>query len=136
MKLLLIILGFCIFLPEPDGKHEEGTKAVLYVFEGSDWCTNCARLEKNVLADASFLDQINLLDIRIERIDFPQRKNLPEEIREHNIQVAEKYAFDGIYPGLVIARTDSDRYLRIRYINETVDEMLVLIRENLSLLYE
>ena len=120
----------------PDGSRDEKPSAVLYVFEGSDWCTNCARLEKKILIDSSFMNQINRLNIRIERIDFPQRKKIPAETRGYYDQVAEKFSFDGVFPSLFITRTDNGRYRRIFFKNESADEMLLIIKGNLAALYE
>lgn len=118
------------------GLSDEKPGAVLYVFEGSDWCTNCARFEKRILVDQSFQSRIGLLNIKLERIDFPQRKKLPVESRKQNDRVAEKFGFDGVFPSLIIVRPDNEMYRRIYYKNENVDEILRLIMENLALLYE
>jgi len=136
MKLIITTLLFGLsglgLIANSDGH----ISVILYVFEGSDWCTNCARLEKKILNDSAFQQQINLLDIKLERIDFPQRKKLPSDVKEHNDRIAEKFEFDGVFPTLIIARQDTTQYRRIYYQNENVEEMLSMIKDNLQKLYE
>lgn len=136
MKSLLFCIFWSLYVLFPDGIPEKNPRAVLYVIEGSDWCTSCARLEKKVLIDPSFMNQIEQLNIRIERIDFPQRLKIPEETREYFDQVAQKFSFDGVFPSLFLTRPDNGRYRRIYFKNENADEMLLIISENLHALYE
>jgi hypothetical protein len=136
MKSILIYTIWSLIMLFPDGSRDEKPSAVLYVFEGSDWCTSCARLEKRILVDPSFMNQIDQLNIRIERIDFPQRKKIPAETKQYYDQVAEKFSFDGVFPSLFIIRPDNDKYRRIYFKNESADEMLLMIRDNLAVLYE
>jgi hypothetical protein len=110
--------------------------AILYIFEGSDWCSNCARLEKKILTNEDFLREVHLLNIKLERIDFPQRTRLSPEIKKYNESIAERFGFNGMFPTLIIARMDTEQYLPIEYHNESVHEMLLLIRKNLEQLYE
>jgi len=136
MKLLIAVLVCSFFCSNLNMKPDLPPAAVLYVFEGSDWCNNCARLEKKILTDSIFQKQISTLEIELERIDFPQRKKLPSELMEYNQKIAEKFGFDGVFPTLIIARTDTEHYLRIYYQNESVEDMLIMITNNLDILYE
>lgn len=136
MRSVIILFILCCFGMGFKANSGIQSRVVLYVFEGSDWCTNCARLEKKILADTGFQREISLLNIKMERIDFPQRIKLSSEIKEYNDRVAEKFGFDGTFPTLIIVRTDTDQYRRIDYQNESADEMLLKIRNNLKLLYE
>ena len=99
----------------------------LIVFEGSDWCARCRSLEQTVLSDTSFLHQLDRNYIRIEKIDFPQRKKIAAEAKLYNQTVAEKYAFDGSFPTLILTRTDTFIYRRIKYSDETTAEILAQI---------
>jgi hypothetical protein len=136
MKLFLFFLFLSFFGLEPEGNPRMESRAILYIFEGSDWCSNCARLEKKILTDEGFLHEVHMLNIKLERIDFPQRTRLSPEIKKYNESIAEKFGFDGIFPTLIIARMDTDQYLPIEYHNESVDEILLLIRQKLEQLYE
>jgi len=136
MKPWAIVFILSIFTPRLNGTPVFPHESVLYIFEGSDWCTHCAKLEKNILNNEAFQKEIGLLNVKLERIDFPQRTKLPPEVRKYNDEIAEKFGFDGTFPTLILARLDSDRTRRIYYHNENVEEMLQMIRNNLQLLYE
>lgn len=99
----------------------------LIVFEGSDWCSRCLRLEKEILNDSLFLNQMQSGSIKIERIDFPQRKKLSDTTRLFNTTIAEKYAFDGSFPTIILARTDSFSYRKINYTNQSITQFLAEI---------
>jgi thiol-disulfide isomerase/thioredoxin len=100
----------------------------LLIFEGSDWCANCRRLEKNILSDSLFLKQLAALSVEIEKVDFPQRKKLSPAIRRYNDSLAGKYAFDGSFPTLILTRTDVFRFQKIAYNNQTAEEMVHLLK--------
>ncbi len=51
-----------------------GNSAILYIFTGSDWCVNCKRMERNILQDTLFIMTMNNHHIRVEFLDFPQKK--------------------------------------------------------------
>jgi hypothetical protein len=136
MKVGIFVFLLSFFTPGLQATAVIPEEAVLYIFEGSDWCTHCARLEKNILTDEVFLKEIGALNIKLERIDFPQRTQLPPEIRKYNDEIAEKYGFDGTFPTLILVRMDSEKARKIIYHNESVETMLQLIRNNLQLLYE
>jgi thiol-disulfide isomerase/thioredoxin len=136
MRSVVIFFILYIFGPEIQGNPGIPSQVVLYIFEGSDWCTNCARLERKILADTVFQREISLLKVKVERIDFPQRTKLPSDLKEYNDRIAEKFGFDGTFPTLIIFRTETDRSRRIFYHNESVEEMIQMIRNNLKLLYE
>ena len=106
----------------------------LIVFEGSDWCARCRRLEQAVLSDTIFLQQLERNSIGIEKIDFPQREKISAEAKLYNQTVAEKYAFDGSFPTLILTRTDTFIYRKIHYSYESTDKMLALINSAKSAL--
>lgn len=106
----------------------------LIVFEGSDWCAHCYRLEKEILNDSLFMTQIQTHSVVIERIDFPQRKKLSDKTRLYNNSIAEKYAFDGNFPTIILARTDSFSYRKINYTNQPIAKFLAEINSAKSVL--
>ena len=46
----------------------------LLVFEGSDWCANCRRLNKKVLSTSEIQNFLDKKSIALQKVDFPQRK--------------------------------------------------------------
>ncbi|MFD2726738.1 thioredoxin family protein [Hyunsoonleella rubra] len=87
----------------------------LFVFEGSDWCVNCRRLEKNVLSDTTFISFLNEKQITLTRVDFPQRTKQNSQVKKNNELLAERYNFDGIFPTLILSRNDTLLYRKLFY---------------------
>ena len=106
----------------------------LIVFEGSDWCTNCRRLENNILSDSTFKAYLIKNGIKIEKIDFPQRKKLSKGEKEYNSSIADKYNFQGQYPTILLARQDTLFYNKLNYKNESVAEMVKKIEQRIKTL--
>jgi thiol-disulfide isomerase/thioredoxin len=104
----------------------------LYVFEGSDWCTNCKRLDKNVLSQPAFQDFLQAKKIELVLVDFPQRKKLSKEQREINEKIAEKFAFEGAYPTLVLEKLDGLAYTKLAYQNESAGEFAHTLQTTLT----
>lgn len=123
-KYIILAAVFLLFV---QFNSDSGKPIKLIVFEGSDWCANCRRLEKNVLTDSSFVIFLQQNHIELERIDFPQRKKIAETLQTYNNDIAEKYAFDGRFPAVVLTRTDTLVYHRIEYRNQTADEFMKLL---------
>jgi thioredoxin-related protein len=111
-------------------------KATLFVFEGSDWCSNCRRMEKNVLSDTLFTSAMEKAHIAIERVDFPQRAKLDEATIARNDSLAQHFQFDGIFPTVVIARNVDERYSKATYHNETAADFARFILKAAAALYE
>ncbi len=144
MSLLFIIL--INFLPlnieniqtSPLDSFEENiqlTTTVLYIFIGSDWCADCRRLEKNVLNDSVFITSMRHNEIKVEIIDFPQRKKLAPEIIKYNESIAETYDFQGIFPTLVLSQAKK-KYEILLYKNEKASEFSEIVLDKLKYLNE
>lgn len=128
LRFLLILVVLCTF--SFTSKNDVRYKLIL--FEGSDWCMNCIRLEKNVLSNATFITFAEKQGIRIERIDFPQRKQLDEATKEYNAEMAEKYNFQGIFPTLILEKTDSKETQTLEYLDQSCSDFITLLSSNLN----
>ena len=122
LSILLCISFTVIKTPEPNYQ--------LFIFEGSDWCTNCIRLEKNVLNDSAFNAFLKTNSIELIKVDFPQRKILSQEQESQNAAIAEKYQFGGAFPTLVLARKDTLLYKNLYYTNQPVIDLQEEIRQS------
>jgi len=121
-QLFLVICSIALsmaWVPSP----KEGVY-ILYVFEGSDWCHNCIRLDKQIISTAAFTDFVEEQEITIEHIDFPQRKRLDEKTVAYNAEIAEKYNFQGIFPTLVLVHVESGRQTMLSYENEDMETFM------------
>lgn len=104
----------------------------LIVFEGSDWCPNCIQLEKKILKNVKFTSFIEEKQIKLEKIDFPQRKKLSKEQKKYNASIAEKYEFDGSFPTLVLISSSATKHVKFGYSNYSVEEMIELITKKME----
>ena len=107
----------------------------LYIFEGSDWCANCKRLENTVLNNVAFLELLHANKIELVRVDFPQRKRLSKDQINQNKLLAVKYKFKGVFPSVILSRTDRFLYKKIIYQNQSVDEFskqVLTVKNNLN----
>ncbi len=111
-------------------------ESVLYVFAGSDWCVKCRRLEENVLSDSVFLSALDSGRVRIEILDFPQRKILSPETVSYNQSMSEKLGFSGDFPTIVIYSARNNKYSTILYKNEDPAQFSLILFNELNKLNE
>ena len=108
--LKIVPIAFLSLLITPE---KNTTPYTLIVFEGSDWCVNCIRLEKNVLQTKEFLNYAEKNNITIERVDFPQRKKLEPTVAARNAQLAETYNFNGEFPTILFISNNEERVVKL-----------------------
>jgi len=98
-------------------KAKAENKLILMDFSGSDWCSNCIRLEKSVFQTEVFntyaKDKFILLNV-----DFPMKsKNkLSKELTDQNAELAKKYNSEGQFPTVIIMDSDEKVLARTGYI--------------------
>lgn len=115
------------------GKAQSDTSVYrLLVFEGSDWCTNCIRLEKKVLSSPELSEFADAHAIEIERIDFPQRKQLSEELAAKNEQLADQYGFDGVFPTVLLISPEGERIGQFAYRNQPATELVAWLTPHMT----
>ena len=87
------------------GEH----KNILMLFQGSDWCSVCMRLDKEILSTDEFLKKAKEQYVLL-KVDFPRRKAnaLPKEQQEKNNRLFEKYNQKGYFPLVVILDEKGD----------------------------
>lgn len=78
-------------------------RPIVLVFQGSDWCIPCMKLEKNIWLSETFLNFAEENYVLL-KADFPKkRKNkLSEEQQSKNEKLFEKYNTIGSFPFVVI----------------------------------
>jgi len=138
MSFLFTHSVFCENTPKEIEKKKEALNHpfVLYVFAGSDWCANCRRLEANVLSDSAFLFKLDSMQVRLEILDFPQRKKLSSEIVAYNQSMSEKLGFNGDFPSLMLYSTQKDKSNILLYKNENAAEFYQMVCHELMRLNE
>lgn len=78
-------------------------KNIILVFQGSDWCAPCIKLEKEIWSSDEFKDYAKDNFILL-KADFPRKKanKLTDEQQEKNNKLAEKYNKQGYFPLVVV----------------------------------
>lgn len=76
---------------------------IILVFQGSDWCAPCIKLEKEVWSTDEFKDYAEDHFVML-KADFPRKKQnaLPAEQQERNKKLAERYNQNGYFPLVVV----------------------------------
>lgn len=79
-------------------------KLVLMDFSGSDWCTGCQALSKNVLSTKTFADfaKDNLV---LVNVDFPHQKKQPKELKKANEELYDRFKVEG-FPTVIVLSSD------------------------------
>lgn len=81
----------------------EENRPIILVFQGSDWCAPCIKLDREIWSTDEFkaYAKDNLVMLQA---DFPRKKKnaLPDEQQQKNNQLAEKYNNKGYFPFVVV----------------------------------
>ncbi len=95
-------------LDEAKKEAKESHKRILIVFEGSDWCAPCMKLEKEILSTQTF-KSLASKEFIILKADFPRsRKNKQsKEIQAQNKVLAEKYNTKGYFPYIAVLNSNA-----------------------------
>ena len=88
--------------------HDENKKIIL-VFQGSDWCAPCMKLEKEIWSSEAFINHAATNFVMLQA-DFPRKKanKLSKDQQEKNNSLAEKYNPKGFFPFVVVLNKDGN----------------------------
>lgn len=81
-------------------KAKSENKLLVLDFTGSDWCSWCIRLDKEVFSKKEFKDYAKDNLVLVE-VDFPQGKQQTDKLIEQNTKLQEKYGVRG-YPTIIV----------------------------------
>jgi thioredoxin-related protein len=79
-------------------------KLVLLDFTGSDWCSWCIKMDKEVFQKPAFMDFAGKNLVLVE-VDFPNEKHLAAHIKKQNEELKDQFKVEG-FPTLVIVDGD------------------------------
>jgi hypothetical protein len=83
-------------------------------FTGSDWCTWCIRLRKEVF-DTDMFKKAAPKNFILLELDYPQDESkVPSSIREQNADLQQKYAIQG-YPTILLVDAEGLPFARTGY---------------------
>ena len=89
-------------------------KPILADFTGSDWCGWCIKLHKEVFDTPEFKSWADKHVVLLE-LDFPQKKQLPADLKKQNDELAKKYNIEG-YPTVLFLKADGTEVGRSGYV--------------------
>jgi thioredoxin-related protein len=114
-------------IEEAKSLAQKSNHNIILVFQGSDWCAPCMKLEQEIWNTEEFKTYAKDHYVML-KADFPKRKKnaLTEEQQSANNQLAEKYNKKGYFPLVVVLdgqgnvlgetgykKTDPDGYIKI-----------------------
>lgn len=103
-------------------------RPILLVFQGSDWCAPCIKLDREIWSTDTFKSYAKDHYVLL-KADFPRsRKNaLSPEQQEHNAHLAELYNKSGYFPFVVMLDKDGSVLGSTGYKNMTPEQYLDLL---------
>lgn len=93
---------------------------IVLVFQGSDWCAPCKKLEKEIWSTNEF-QKLNENHFIMLKADFPRRKKnqLPEALQNQNKKLAELYNPNGYFPLVIVLDKDGKTLGKLGYDKST-----------------
>lgn len=84
-------------------------RKIILVFQGSDWCAPCIKLEREVWNTEEFQTYAKKHFVMLQA-DFPrkQKNKLSAEQEEHNRILAERYNKNGYFPFVVVMNEEGE----------------------------
>lgn len=92
--------GWLVNMDEAYELSQKTGKPILANFTGSDWCGWCKRLTKSVFIHDEFKEWAEKNVVLLE-LDFPRRKQLPQEIVAQNRSLQQAFKVRG-YPTIYV----------------------------------
>lgn len=81
-------------------KSKAENKPILIYLTGSDWCTWCIKMDKEILSQKEFVAFASENFILMEA-DFPRKKELPAALKAQNAGLKKEY-LNGGYPTMYV----------------------------------
>jgi thioredoxin-related protein len=90
-------------LEEAKALAKESNQKIILVFQGSDWCAPCMKLDKEIWSSEEFKTHAEKNYVMLQA-DFPKRKanRLTKELQAKNDALAERYNSQGFFPHVVV----------------------------------
>ncbi len=108
-------------------KAKAEKKIALVDFTGSDWCSWCMKLDKEVFGQAKFKEYAKQNLILIE-VDFPQLKQLPRPKQKKHDELAKQYEVTG-FPSVIVLDADGKKLGRLGYMEGGPDAFIAAIEK-------
>ena len=105
-----------------------GNKPIILVFQGSDWCAPCIKLDQQIWSSEEFKNYSSDHFVMV-LADFPRKKQnmLTAEQQEKNEKLAETYNKNGYFPLVVVLDKAGKVLGQTGYKKITVKEYISLL---------
>ena len=114
-------------LKEAQQQAKKLDRYLLINFSGSDWCSWCIKLDKEVFSQDAFQtyasDQLVLVVA-----DFPRSKEQPEDLKAQNQDLAKKYGIRG-FPTVIVLSPDGEVAAQTGYRPGGADDYVAHLKE-------
>lgn len=110
-------------------------KPILLVFEGSDWCIPCIRLDKKVLSTVAFI-QFASENLTVLKADFPQKKKIEPSLAKQYDMLAEAFNKEGLFPKMVLLNPAQKMIRGIDAVYENPEALIRVLEEELKRYHE
>ncbi len=100
-------------LPKAKAQAKAEGKLVLLDFTGSDFCSSCIRLHKEVFPAKEFAAFAKQRLVLVE-VDFPLKKQLPPALKAANEALSKEFKVDG-YPMLILLGSDGKKLGEVEF---------------------
>jgi thioredoxin-related protein len=94
-------------------KAKAENKMVLLDFTGSDWCSWCMKLDKEVFSKKEFKDYAKENLVLVE-VDFPNAKRQTKKLKEQNEKLKAEHSIKG-YPTIVVLNSEGNKIGQLGY---------------------
>lgn len=104
---------------------KDNNKTIILVFQGSDWCAPCIKLEKEIWSTDTFKDYSKTHFVML-KADFPKRRKnaLADELQAHNNKLAEAYNKNGYFPYVVVLDKEGNQLGALGYEKTTPENYI------------
>lgn len=103
----------------------EKNQPIILVFQGSDWCAPCIKLDREIWSTEEFKYYAKNNYVMLQA-DFPRKKKnaLPENQQKKNNELAEMYNKNGHFPFVVILDKSGKALGEIGYLKVTPSDYI------------
>lgn len=110
LALFLITVSFVSFAQQWETNFEKAKQLasknnqnIVLVFQGSDWCAPCIKLDKEIWSTTAYQDLAKNSFVML-KADFPRKKTnkLATDLELQNKKLAELYNKQGFFPFVVV----------------------------------
>ena len=94
-------------------KAKTENKMVLLDFTGSDWCSWCMKLDKEVFSKKEFKDYAKQNLVLVE-VDFPNAKRQTKKLKEQNEKLKAEHSVKG-FPTIIVLNSEGQTVGELGY---------------------